>query len=169
MAAATENPWNATPARVPSAEDLGADKDGAFKLLDVDGEHAPPKDGSMPYADMVNRLLEAAVSACSMAPSVRVTVRFSAGAPQVDSFTAPRTTLRTEDIKLVDNGDGDVTVRVDSTLIPTKRGEPTATVHAGTEPTIKAEEYTASGWRGARVYTKDGGTPTDLKFTVEIH
>lgn len=168
MSAAESNPWNMTPARVPSSEDLGADANGLFVLLDELGDKAPLKDGSMLYADMVKRLYESAVSGNIMTPSLRVTVRFSGGVPAVDSFNAPRTTLTTSNIDLVDNGDGDVTVRVASTSLPTKRGEPMATVHEGTTPTIKAEEYTATGWRGARVYTKDAGTATDLKFTVTI-
>lgn len=172
MAAATQYPYDKTPAAAVSAADLGADAAGfvlADELADEHGnERAPVQDGTELYAAMVNRLLETAVGADALTPSLRVTIRFNAGTPAVDSFLAKRTTLRTEDIDFVDNGDGDTTVRVADTSLPPKRGEPGAYVHEGTKPTLEVAHYTATGWRGARVKTWDNGSAADLLTTVEI-
>ncbi len=168
MAAATTNPWNDNPASEPTAETLGADANGAFVLADELGDLAPIKDGSMLHADMVKRAFEALLAASLMGPSLRVTVRFNAGVPVVDSFRARRTTLRTEDITFVDGGTGITTVRVVDTYLPPKRGEPAAFVHEGTDPGIKPEHYAATGFRGATVTTLAGGVAADLKFSVEI-
>lgn len=169
MAAATKNPWDETPAKVPSFESLGANAEGKFVLEDELGDKAPLKDGSMLYADMVKRCLEAAAIASAMTFSLRVTVRFNAGEPIVESFLAPRTTLRTSDIQFHDNGDGDTTVYVADTLIPTKRMDPGVDLHAGTKPTATVEHHAAAGERGARVKTWDNGTAADLRYTVTIY
>lgn len=173
MAAASSNPWNATPARRPSAEDLGADAAGAFVLEDEDVDQfgndiSPVRDGKMLYADMMNRLLEATVAAATTMPALVVTVRFNGGTPVVDSFISPRTTRKIEDIEARDDGTGITTVRVVDTTLPPTIGDPRGTVHAGTDPAIKVESYSDTGWRGATVTTKDGGTLANLRFTVEI-
>jgi hypothetical protein len=163
MAAASSNPWDETPARRPSAEDLGADAAGRFVLEDEDEDQfgndiSPTRDGRMLYADMMKRLLEAAVAANTTMPALSVTVRFSGGAPIVDSFVSPRTTRKIEDVFVVDGGTGITTVRVVDTTIPPKIGEPQASVHEGTDPAIKVEDYSDTGWRGALVTTRAGGT-----------
>jgi len=168
MAAAEQSPWDMTPARRPSFESLGANAEGKFVIEEELGDKAPLKDGTMLYKDMVNRCLEAAAIANALVPSLRVTVRFSGGAPVLDSFMAPRTTLRSSDIKFTDNGDGDTTVWVDSSLIPPKVSDPSHDVHEGTKPTSKVEDYVAVGKRGARVKTWDNGSAVDLRFTVTI-
>lgn len=172
MAAASSNPWNETPARRPSAVDFGADASG-FVLRDeevdqAENDIAPIKDGTQPYAAMFNRCLEACAAASASMPALAVTVRFAAGTPVVDSFISPRTTRKIEDIECVDGGDGITTVRVVDTTLPSVIGGPRATVNEGTNPTIKATAYSTSGWRGAVVETRSGGTLTDLEFTVEI-
>jgi hypothetical protein len=173
MAAYEQNPWNMTPAEEPSALSLGADANGVFALADedVDGygnDISPIKDGTQPYAAMMARTMEAALAASRMVPSLRVTIRFNAGAPVVDSFRSTRDTLKIEDIDLIDGGTGITTVRVVDTSLPPKRGEPSAAVHEGTKPTFKVEHYSASGWRGALVTTWDNGSAANLLFTVEI-
>lgn len=173
MAAYEQNPWDMTPAEEPSAAALGADAHGVFVLRDEDVDQfgndiSPLKDGTQPYSAMLIRAFETALAADLMSPSLRVTVRFNGGTPVVDSFRSKRTTLRYEDVKVVDNGTGITTVRVADTSLPSKRGEPSATVHEGTEPTIKAVHYSDTGWRGATVTTLDGGGAANLKFTVEI-
>lgn len=173
MAAATSNPWNATPARRPSAVDFGADANGEFVLEDEDTDArgqdiSPVRDGKMLYADMMNRALEGAVTAAATMPALVVTVRFNAGTPIVDSFISPRTTRKIEEIEVVDGGTGITTVRVVDTTIPAAIGGPRATVHEGSNPSIKAEAYATSGCRGATVTTKNGGSAADLGFTVEI-
>ncbi len=173
MTAASSNPWNDTPARRPSAVDFGADANGAFSLRDEDVDEyqqdiSPVRDGSMLYADMMRRTLEATAAIAATMPALTVTVRFNAGAPVVDSFCSPRTTRKIEDIFVVDGGTGITTVRVVDTTIPPKIGEPQASVHEGTDPAIKVEDYSDTGWRGALVTTRAGGTLADLKFTVSI-
>lgn len=173
MAAASSNPWNETPARRPSATDFGADANGVFALRDEETDQfendiAPIKDGTQPYAAMFNRCLEACATSAATMPALTVTVRFSAGVPVVDSFISPRTTRKIEDIDLVDGGDGITTVRVVDTTLPPVIGGPHATANEGTNPTIKATPYSTSGWRGAVVETRAGGTLTDLEFTVGI-
>lgn len=165
--AALVNPWDDTPARVPTLLDFG----GAA-LEDETGDRAPLRDGSMPYSDMFNRRAEALASAAAVTPSLVVTVRISAGAPVLDSFVAPRTTLRSEDIGIVDNGTGDCTVRVRADYIPTRRTEPSATPTEGTAPTCSAAEYAATdtgvAYRGARVKSWAAGVAADQGFTLRI-
>ena len=161
--AALVNPWDDTPARVPTLLDFG----GAV-LEDETDDRAPLKDGSMPYADMFNRQAEALASAAAVTPSLVATVRFSGGVPALDSFVAPRTTLRSEDITVTDNGTGDTTISVLDTYIPTKRTEPHATANEGTDPALQAAEFASGGRRGARVKSWAAGSAADLKFTVEI-
>ena len=175
MAAATSNPWNETPARRPSAADFGSDANGVFvladELTDRDGNDIRPvQDGSMLYADMMNRALEAMVAGAATMPALIVTVRFATGVPVVDSFISPRTTRAIEDIECVDDGTGITTVRVVDTTLPPKIGDPTLTINEGTTPIGKAEHYEDTGWRGATVETKEltGSTLTNLRFTVMI-
>lgn len=173
MAATSSNPWDETPARRPSAEDLGADAAGRFVLEDEDEDQfgndiSPTRDGRMLYADMMKRLLEAAVAANTTMPALSVTVRFVGGAPVVDSFVSPRTTRKIEDIEARDDGTGITTVRVVDTTLPPVIGGPRLTIHEGTDPAGKAAAYSETGYRGATVTTKDGGTPANLGFTVEI-
>lgn len=165
MSAATVNPWDDDDARVPTAVDLGADVAGFVLADDVP---APVKDGTMLYADMVNRLLEAAVSASRMTPSLIVTVQFNAGTPSVESFIAPRDAIDTNAIGLIDNGTGDTTIRLLAAHLPPKRVRPVATPNEGTKPTCSADWYESGGYRGARVKTWDNGSAADLKFTVTI-
>lgn len=173
MAAASSNPWNETPARRPSVADLGSDAAGAFVLEDEDVDQfsndiSPVRDGKMPYADMFNRLLEAGATAAATVPALSVTVRFNGGTPEVDSFISPRTTRKIEDIEARDDGTGITTVRVVDTTLPPVIGGPRLTIHEGTDPAGKAAAYSETGYRGATVTTKDGGTPANLGFTVEI-
>jgi hypothetical protein len=173
MAAASSNPWNLTPAEEPSAATLGADANGVFVLVDektdaYGNDISPPDDGTMLNKRMVERAFETALAASRMVPSLRVTVRFSAGDPIVDSFRSTRDGRTIESIEVVDNGTGDTTVRVVDTTLPPKRGEPGAVVHAGTKPTMKVEDYSTTGYRGARVTTWDNGSAADLLVTVEI-
>lgn len=173
MAAASSNPWNETPARRPSAQDFGAGSSG-FILADEDedtngNDISPIKDGTQPYAAMFNRVLEGVTAAAATMPALSVSVRFTGGGvPVVDSFISPRTTRKIEDIECVDGGDGITTVRVVDTTLPAAIGNPRATVNEGTNPTIKATAYNPSGWRGAVVETRSGGTLTNLEFVVEI-
>ena len=173
MAAATLNPWNDTPARRPSAVDLGADANGAFVLADEDVDQyqndiSPIRDGTQPYAAMFNRLLEAGVAAGATMPALVVTVRFNAGDPIVDSFISPRTTRQIEEIEVVDNDVGDTTIRVVDTTLPPVIGGPRATIHDGAFPSIVAVNYSTTGYRGVTVTTTDSGVAADLGFTVEI-
>lgn len=167
MPAATVNPWDDDEARVPSPEDLGAGPNGKWNLLEVAPK--PLRDGRFLYPDMLHRIFEAAASASAMAASLIVTVRFSGGAPVVDSFIAPRTKIVTTDIVFIDHGDGDVTVRLLAKHLPPKRVEPMLTLHEGTDPTGRAEWVEADGYRGARVRLKDEGVAADLKFTLAIY
>lgn len=168
MAAAEKNPWDLTPARVPTLVDLGSPN---FK--NVTGDKAPLDDGTMPEATMFQRLFEAAVSAGVVAPSMRVTVRFSAGAPVIDSFLSPRSEIGIADIEAVDNGTGDTTVRVRADRVPTKRSNPALDIHEGTGPTGTVADYSATDggvdYRGARVKTWVSGTLTNLGFSVTIY
>ena len=174
MAAASSNPWNETPARRPSAQDFGAGSNGAFLLADEDVDQfendiSPIKDGTQPYAAMFNRVLEGITAAAASMPALSVSVRFTGGGvPEVASFVSPRTTRKIEDIECVDDGTGITTVRVVDTTLPPVIGNPRATVNEGTNPTIKATAYAVSGWRGATVETRSGGTLTNLEFNVEI-
>ena len=173
MAAASSNPWNETPARRPGAADFGAGSAGFILADEGEDDHgndiSPIRDGTQPYAAMFNRVLEGVTAAAASMPALSVSVRFTgAGAPEVQSFISPRTTRKIEDIDLVDGGDGITTVRVVDTTLPAVIGNPRATVNEGTNPTIKATAYSTSGWRGAVVETRSGGTLTNLEFTVEI-
>lgn len=168
MPAASQNPWDMTPAQVPSFESLGANAEGKFALEEELGEKAPLKDGTMLYKEMLERAFEAAALANAMMPSLRVTVRFNAGSPVVDSFLAPRTTLKTSDIQFNDNADGDTTVWVNDTYLPPKRMDPGLHLNGGTKPTGEVEHFADTGKRGARVKTWDDGSAADVRFTVEI-
>ncbi len=173
MAAASSNPWNETPARRPGAADFGAGSAGFILADEGEDDHgndiSPIRDGTQPYAAMFNRALEAVAAASACMPALSVSVRFTGGGvPEVQSFISPRTTRKIEDIECVDGGDGITTVRVVDTTLPAVIGNPRATVNEGTNPTIKATAYAVSGWRGAVVETRSGGTLTNLEFTVEI-
>ena len=161
--AALVNPWDDTPARVPTLLDFG----GAA-LEDDTGDRAPLRDGSMPYSDMFNRQAEALASAAAVTPSLVVTVRFSGGVPALDSFVAPRTTLRSEDIQVDDDGTGITTVSVLDTYIPTKRTEPAVSANEGIDVNALAYEYASGGRRGATVKTWAAGSLADRKFTLRI-
>lgn len=168
MAAVDTNPWELDPARVPSYADLGSP---AFK--NATGDRAPKDDGTMPEAKMFMRLFEAALSAGNMTPSLRVTIRFNAGAPFVDSFIAPGLNISTADIGCVDNATGDTTVRVRASKLPTKRTSPSVDVHEGTSPSVTVADYEATDseidYRGARVKTWVSGSLANCGFTVTIY
>ena len=173
MAAASSNPWNETPARRPGAADFGAGSSGFILADEGEDDHgediSPIRDGTQPYAAMFNRALEACAAASACIPALSVSVRFDgSGVPEVASFISPRTTRKIEDIYCVDGGTGITTVRVVDTTLPAAIGNPRATVNEGTDATIKATAYFPSGWRGATVETRAGGTLANLEFTVEI-
>lgn len=172
MAADPSHPYSARPAREFSAAGLGADN-GRFVLQDelVDkygNSIAPIQDGKDMYAAMVCRLLECALAAETLTPTVRITVRFSTGTPVVDSFRSKDPTFVLTDITFIDNGDGDTTVRIPIAKLPPKRGEPCVSLHEGTKTGITVIHFADVDYRGARVKSWDTSTATDLKFTVEI-
>ena len=161
MSAGTLNPW--TQGRVPTLLDAGSPK-----LRDEEGDFAPVKDGTMLYAAMVMMLFYMAASASIVASSCIVTVKFVAGAPQVESFIAPNTSIGLADFTFVENATGDTTVRLPIGKVPPKRTRPIAGANEGTNVGVTADEFSDDDYRGARVKTWAGGTLADLKFTVQL-
>jgi hypothetical protein len=109
-----------------------------------------------------------ASSANLVASSCIVTVKFSGGVPQVESFTAPNTSIATADFTFVENATGDTTVRLPIGKVPPKRTRPIACANEGTDVGTTADDFNDGTYRGARVKTWASGTLTDLKFTVQL-
>jgi len=147
-------------ARRPSLEDVG----GA-RLEDEAPPNAPTKTGEMPYADMVNQLQLQVAALAKMAAALTVSIKFTAGAPSVDSFVAPSTLLVLTDIGVVDVSPGVTRLDFAAGKLPPHTVLPKVTIN-------QDGDFTGIGIQGVNSVTiktrNSASGAADADFTVEI-
>jgi hypothetical protein len=154
--------WDLETPRRPSIDDLG----GGAK---IEGIPRPDPANDL-TADDVNQWAGQAEAFGRTTYVLRVSVRFTAGAPFIYKIQQPGTKSIADDtVNVVDNGTGDVTVTwTDGTLPPLAASEPDVTVNGSTPGFASAELVT--GPVGARVRVKNGSNvAADLPFTVTVY
>lgn len=172
--------------RRPSAADVGIGLTSIdfgsgpvdVALKEVEGDE-PTLDGIHPYAAFFNQLAWLARAAGLMLPSVKLTIKYAAGAPVIDTIESFNTTLSTTDFTLADLGTGQLSITWESWKIPPLIGDPMTTVNgtgAGLALTAAssaiprkptgADALPAAG--SSRIYVDlfVGAVATDLRFTI---
>ncbi len=168
---ADELPFDATPARRPSLDDVG----GAVM---ADKPSAPPEQsGKNVSAKMLNRWQELIAALGRVAPSAILYVRFVAGEPTLDTLIAPGTVLAPGDFTIADEGMGITSIRWFGTKLPTP-ATCMLTLHdlVGTRTgsaslLINYDPDDDLGAHAMWVTTKVGssGAAADVDFTVAIY
>jgi hypothetical protein len=148
-------PNNIAPHR-PSIDDLGSDQYQDFPGEPVDPIHEWPADGCNEMCGVVEKLAR-------MGATLKVTVHFSSGTPNVFSSTQPRTSPVT--IVPVPNGTGDVSLVWPANSFPPSLNDPKANV-TGTTPGVAVAELISNGVR-VRVVNMSNAA-ADLPFIVEL-
>jgi hypothetical protein len=152
--------WDLPTPRRPGIDDLGG---GAKE--NARGRHANP--ATSPIAEEYNQLTKQIAALAKVAPGIRASIRFSAGAPILDGFESP-SSIAFGDITVVDNGTGDTTIKWASGRIPLPQTQPRAWVNgSAADYRIAAERFSGGGFDGVRVRTKDAAAAADIAFTFE--
>jgi hypothetical protein len=150
--------FDLTPPRRPTIDDLG----GGAKIQKEPG----PNPTTQLTANDVNQWAKQEAALWRVTPVAKVHVRFSGGAPIVDSVVGARTEIATSDFTPTDNGTGDTTITWGASLLPSPAMPHVAHVVGSTKAIIATESLTNS----ARVRTEsNAGVATDAAFVLEIH
>lgn len=165
MAAPATLTWDLTAPdggpRRPSLGDIG----GAG-LADKAG-HAPPRDGSHLYADMVNQWQRQLYALAKMAPLVRLVVG-NTGVPFIGDLVSPRENLVIGDFTVASGGTGIVDISWAAGVLPTKGYALFGCPHyqASTDVAIAVVH---NGANAIQVRTTANNALINITFSVEIH
>jgi hypothetical protein len=177
MAAEVTNTWEiltGAGARRPSLDDLG----GAQFQDDL--TDPPPKTGEDLYADAVNQLWMQVHALARVVPLARLTIDYNLGVPFIDALQAPSTLLGAGgalgaggSFTIVDNGNGDITIRWAIGVLPTTGCDPVLTINYDSTGTFSSEVHKEAapppGFVGYQVRTKLNGGALDMRFTIAFH
>lgn len=144
--------------RRPSLEDVG----GATM---EDDQARPPDPVTMPTAAKFNQHDRQIAAAHRVLPVLVLSLRFSSGAPIIDSFTTLSTLPVTGTFTVVDNGTGDTSITWPANTFPTPAVKPKGGVNGPTLGACAPELIT----NGVRIRTVNmSNVATDLPCTVEV-
>ena len=141
-----------------------ADFNGSAK---VDDSENPPDPTIMPSAAEYNTLTKLMVALGKVIPTAVISIKFTAGVPSVDLFSAPGNNVTLGTFTVTDNGAGDTSVTWPVNTFPAAVAQPTVSLNQDTN--LGAARAFAIA-NGVRIKTPNlAGTLTDAAYTVCIY
>jgi hypothetical protein len=134
-----------------------------------------PPDASMhPSAGMFNQATKQIVALAGMTPSLKIQVEFVAGVPTITQLVALGTKITASQFQalggqVIDNGNGDTTILVPLSLIPTQLTRASGLTIVEDVEIDRKRIVIDPGNGGFRIKTKLGATGTDAAFTFQVN
>lgn len=127
----------------------------------------------LPNAAEFNQMAAQIAALSGMIPVAGFSVSFSAGTPGIIAFKTIRGDMVIGDFTVVDNGQGDTTIKWTAGKFPAAALLPTVSFNLDSTPgtwSITAASFSGGGFEGVRVRCQsDTGTMGDLPFTVLVY